>query len=98
MSKKTYGFKLAYKKHLGRHAFALSANFTKTSYDSLNTVFNTTQEDREFGLFSAYAYDKFMGWENIALNGITGYEVKSSNIDFYNENELIVGIGLTYKF
>lgn len=98
MSNKAYGFELAYKKHLDRHAFVLSADYTKTSYDSTNAVFNKTQEDSEYGVFAAYEYDKFMGWDSVAFNAISGYEVKSSNIDFYNENEILVGVGLTYKF
>ena len=98
MSNAMYGTELAYKMFVGRHALAASVNYSKTSYDGKNSAFNKTQEDSTYGAFVAYEYDKLMGWDNWAFNGIAGYEVTSSNIKFYNENELIMGFGASYKF
>lgn len=98
MSNNVYGTELSYKKFTKRHLFALSASYSKTNYDSENVVFGKTQNNNTYDVFAAYEYDKFMGWENWALNGIAGYEVTSSNINFYNEKELMLGVGMSYKF
>lgn len=98
MSNTEYGAELAYKAFYGRHAFALSGQYTTTSFDEAHPLANKKQKDNNFGVFGAYEMDNLMGWENVSFNALTGYDVTTSNIEFYETSEFIVGVGATYKF
>ncbi|BCL72424.1 hypothetical protein TUMSATVNIG1_43940 [Vibrio nigripulchritudo] len=98
MSNTSYGVELSYMRFTGHHAFIVSTDYMKTSFDDEHFVFAKKREDSRYSVFAAYEYDNFMGLDDWAFNSIAGYDVNSSNIDFYKENELIVGAGLTYKF
>ncbi|MEJ2765054.1 DUF2860 domain-containing protein [Photobacterium sp. MCCC 1A19761] len=98
MSMTRYGVGLTYLAKQGRHGYAISGDYALADYDEANPVFGKTQEDHEIGLNFAYEYDQFMDWENWGLNALAGYSVVDSNIDFYNETQLFLGVGLSYKF
>lgn len=48
--------------------------------------------------FAAYEYDNLMGWEDVSFISFAGYGSSSSNIEFYNESEYLMSIGVNYKF
>ncbi|MEZ9336784.1 DUF2860 domain-containing protein [Vibrio splendidus] len=98
MSNTEIGTELTYKAFYGRHAFALSGKYSSVSFDDTHVFFNKKQKDSKFGAFGAYEFDKLMGWENVSFNALAGYDVTTSNIEFYEKSELIVGVGATYKF
>ncbi|OLQ74187.1 hypothetical protein BIT28_20160 [Photobacterium proteolyticum] len=98
MSNKSYGVELSYMKFVNRHAFSISGKYLNTTFDTVNPVFDTEQKDSEYSFFAGYEYDEFMGWDNWAFNAIAGYDVKASNINFYDETEYMLGAGVTYKF
>ncbi|UTV29557.1 DUF2860 domain-containing protein [Photobacterium atrarenae] len=98
MSFNRYGVGLTYLTKQGRHGYAISGEYAFADYDEANPVFGKTQENHEMGVNFAYEYDQFMDWENWGLNALAGYGIVDSNIDFYNESQLFLGVGLSYKF
>ena len=97
-SNKAFGLEIAYQVVMGRHAFSVSTDFKQASYDAVHETFNIKRKDNSYGVFSAYEYENFMGWENWNGVALAGYEVQSSNINFYDESEYLVGAGVNYKF
>ncbi|CAK3844387.1 DUF2860 domain-containing protein [Vibrio crassostreae] len=98
MSNTEFGTELTYKAFYGRHAFALSGKYSSVNFDGTHAFFNKKQKDSKIGAFAAYEFDKLMGWENVSFNALAGYDVTTSNIEFYEKSELIIGVGATYKF
>ncbi|WP_135381801.1 DUF2860 family protein [Vibrio tasmaniensis] len=98
MSYKKIGTDLSYMTRAGHHQYAATINFSLTDYDAANPLFSETQQDTQYGLFAAYEYDQFLDMENWAFNALAGYDVKDSNITFYDESEYMFGMGVTYNF
>lgn len=98
MSYQKLGTDLSYMAKFGQHRYAATLNVSQTDYDAVNPLFNKTQKDTEYGMFVAYEYDQFFGMEDWAFNALAGYDVKSSNITFYDESEYMIGMGVAYSF
>lgn len=98
MAYNAIGADLTYFKILDKHQFALTAGYTNRSYDGSNPVFDKTRNDNEISLFAAYEYDNLMGWEDVSFISFAGYGSSSSNIEFYNESEYLMSVGVNYKF
>jgi len=95
---KGYGVELSYFKFLNRHQFALTAGFNTRDYDAVNPVFGQTREDDEMSLFAAYEYANFMDWQDWSFISFAGFGSTDSNIDFYDKNEYMMSVGMSYKF
>jgi len=94
-----YGVELSYFKAIQQHQFALTASYLKRDYDSGNLVFNgMTRDDAEYNLFAAYEHAHFLGWQNWSLISFLGYGHSDSNIDFYDEKEYLMSMGMNYHF
>lgn len=94
----SWGGELSLFKVINRHQFALTAGYTSKSYDASHPVYNKVREDDEFSLFAAYEYQQFMGWQNWSLISFAGYGQSDSNIDFYDEDQMIFSVGVNYQF
>ena len=98
MSNDLLGLEVSYKRFIERHAFVVTAKYKQTRFDDIHPIFNQEQDDDTFSLFAAYEYANIMNWKNVSFNAIVGYDMTSSNIDFYESNGYMAGIGLTYRF
>ncbi|MFA0567573.1 DUF2860 domain-containing protein [Vibrio gallaecicus] len=85
-------------KAINRHKLALTAGYSRRSYDATNPIYDKTRSDNKYNLFAAYEYDNFMDWENWAFISLAGYGTSQSNITFYDESEYLVSVGINYKF
>ncbi|WP_213865688.1 DUF2860 domain-containing protein [Vibrio crassostreae] len=83
---------------MGRHQYALTADYNQRSYDASSITFQKKRSDDNINLFAAYEYDQFMDWENWSFVSLAGYGTSDSNITFYDESQYIVSVGLNYKF
>ncbi|MGF1698392.1 DUF2860 domain-containing protein [Vibrio lamellibrachiae] len=82
-----------------RHKLALTTTYTKQDYQQANTTFNDqTRSEDKVTFFAAYEYLNFMGWDNWSLISFAGYSQTDANIDFYDESQTIVSLGVNYKF
>ncbi len=98
MSNDKLGLELSYKTFIKRHAFVLTTRYKQISFDDIHPIFNQEQEDDKFSLFAGYEYADVMDWKNVSFNALVGYDMTSSNIEFYESSGYIAGIGLSYKF
>ncbi|MCG9650991.1 DUF2860 domain-containing protein [Vibrio brasiliensis] len=94
----SWGGELSLFKVIERHQFALTAGYTHFSYDASHPVYNTTRSDDEFSLFAAYEYKQFMDLQDWSLISFAGYGQSDSNINFYDEQQLLFSVGMNYKF
>ncbi|OIQ25074.1 DUF2860 domain-containing protein [uncultured Vibrio sp.] len=84
---------------LGAHQIALTASYSQTDYQSANPLFSgQTRSDNGLSLFAAYEYVDFLGYKNWSLISFLGYDSTDANIDFYDESQTIVSLGVNYQF
>ena len=79
-------------------SMALNLSYQINRHDKNNPVFDKKQKDNQWGVFLAYSYQQPFGWQDWELVSLTGYSKKNSNIDFYDEDSLMVSVGMTYNF
>ncbi|MGF1752289.1 DUF2860 domain-containing protein [Vibrio makurazakiensis] len=97
-SSTSFGGELSYFKILNRHQFALTASYTTRSFDAVNPLFDKTRDESELSFFAAYEYQDFMGWQDWSLISFAGYGTTDANIDFYDEDEYLMSVGMNYQF
>lgn len=79
-------------------SMALNLSYQISRHDKNNPVFGKKQKDNQSGAFLAYSYQKPFGWQDWEMVSLAGYSNKNSNIDFYDEDSLMVSVGMTYNF
>ncbi|MBN3574895.1 DUF2860 domain-containing protein [Vibrio neptunius] len=89
---------LSYFKILNRHQFAITAGYTNRSYDASNPIYGKTRDEDELSFFAAYEYQEFMGWQDWSLVSFAGYSKTDANIDFYDEDQYLFSVGMSYQF
>ncbi|WP_333003421.1 DUF2860 domain-containing protein [Vibrio coralliilyticus] len=82
----------------GNSAISLNGGYSKADYDAENPLFNTTREDTGYEINLAYEYRDFLGWQNFGFNILAGYSNTDSNITFYDQNNYMMGVGISYLF
>lgn len=98
-SNTSFGGELTYMKAMGKHGLGIQGYYNNVSFDGANPIFDDKKRsDSEFGLAAMYQYDELMGWEDTTLIGLVGYDVKDSDINFYDESEYQLGMAVTYSF
>lgn len=93
-----YGLSISYMMMVGSESFSASVEYAKADFDSSNPVFNKTQENQNYEFNLMHEYNDIMGWRDWKFNTLLGYSITNSNINFYDENEYMVGFGLTHSF
>ncbi|MGF1718101.1 DUF2860 domain-containing protein [Photobacterium chitinilyticum] len=94
-----YEAEMTYFTHVNAHSLALTGSYAYRSYDGANPVFdNKERTDNRYKLFLAYEYAGFAGWDNWSLVSLAGASFNTSNIDFYENEEYLLTIGMSYKF
>jgi len=82
----------------GNSKVSLNGNFSNTDFKETNPLFNKKQKDNSYSVNLAYEYMGLMGWQNASFNVMAGYEDVDSNIEFYNQNGYMLGIGVKFSF
>ncbi|SON48938.1 DUF2860 domain-containing protein [Vibrio tapetis] len=93
-----YSASLTYLMMVDDHAFSLNGDYSYSSYDAKNPVFNTIRVDHGYSLNLGYEYQDFMGWDDWGLNALAGYSNSNSNIAFYETKGYFLGVGMSYHF
>ncbi len=97
-SSTAFGGELSYFKLMNKHQFALTAGYTSRSFDAINPIYGKKRDESELSLFAAYEYQEFMGWEDWSLVSFVGYGQTDSDIDFYDEDQTFMSVGMNYQF
>ncbi|MBY6095288.1 DUF2860 family protein [Ferrimonas balearica] len=93
-----YKTEATYFMQLDAHSLALTASYAYREYDAINPIFDKVREDDRYKLFLSYEYANFMGWQNWNLVSFAGVNSTVSNINFYESDEYLSTIGLSYRF
>ncbi|PSU06811.1 DUF2860 domain-containing protein [Photobacterium gaetbulicola] len=93
-----YKTEVTYFTSVDAHKLALTGGYAHRSYDGTNPIFNKDRSDNRYKLFLAYEYADFAGWDNWSLVSLAGANFNTSNIDFYESEEYLMTVGLSYKF
>lgn len=80
------------------HSLALTGSYGYRNYDSASVTFNKKRSDDQYGVFLAYEYADFAGWDNWSLISLSGVDINKSNIKFYESEDYLVTVGMSYKF
>ncbi|OEF07982.1 DUF2860 domain-containing protein [Vibrio genomosp. F10] len=84
---------------IGEHNIALTAAYSQHDYQAGNHLFgNQIRNDDGLKFFVAYEYQNLMGWQNWSFISFVGYSQTDANINFYDESQSIVTLGVNYKF
>ncbi|MCW8329267.1 DUF2860 domain-containing protein [Photobacterium sp. SDRW27] len=80
------------------HSVALTGSYAYRDFNAVNPLFGKERSDDIYRLFLAYEYANIPGWKNWSAISFVGSTFTTSNIDFYESNDLIMSVGLNYKF
>ncbi|PSW21555.1 DUF2860 domain-containing protein [Photobacterium sanctipauli] len=98
MASDAFGAELGLIQMMRSSSLALTLSYTRTDFDAVNPVFGTKQQDDKWGVFLAYEYKEPFDWENWGIVSLAGYSQSESNISFYDEDSLLVSLGINYRF
>jgi hypothetical protein len=94
----SWGTELSLFKIINRHQLALTAGYKNRDYQASHPIYNKTRNDDEMSIFAAYEYKNIMNWQNWSLISFAGFKQSDSNIEFYDEDQWLVSVGLSHQF
>ncbi|MBY5945130.1 DUF2860 domain-containing protein [Photobacterium rosenbergii] len=93
-----YKAEVTYFTSVDAHSLALTGGYAYRDYEGNNPIFNKERTDNRYKVFLAYEYADFAGWENWSLVSLAGANFNTSNIDFYESEEYLMTVGMSYQF
>ncbi len=94
----SYRFDLSWFKFINRHRIVVTAGYNYKDYQSESLTFSKTRNDATISLFAAYEYQNVFDWQDWSFVSFTGYNQADSNINFYDEQQYLLFIGMNYRF
>lgn len=98
MSNNSYGVTSTLIQRLDRSSYALTLSYKYTDFDAANPIFAKTQDNNEFGAFLAYEYAQPFDWKDWGFVSLLGYQNDNSNINFYDQDNILLSVGMNYQF
>lgn len=98
MSADIFGGSATFIQIFQRSSLAFTLSYKKALFDAENPIFDKKQEDDRLGAFLAYEYKQPFGWKNWGFVSLVGYNTTQSNINFYDEDTMLVSLGMNYSF
>ena len=95
MSFRSYGGELSIFQFLPQQRIGLTLGYHQRDYASNHPIFDTKRSDEQLKLFLAYEYSMTPYWSIVSL---AGYNATDSNIEFYDEDNYLVTLGVNFKF
>ncbi|WP_187360111.1 DUF2860 family protein [Chitinolyticbacter meiyuanensis] len=83
---------------IGRHVLQFAGEWTERDYDATHPVFDKKRDDTLWGASFAYIYAEPFSWKQTSLIARVGWSELDSNIDFYDEENVLVSLGIGYDF
>ncbi|UTV28906.1 DUF2860 family protein [Photobacterium atrarenae] len=91
-----YGAESSLVHQFQRASLALTLKYRFSDYDSIHPVYQQRRKDQRWGGFLAYEYREPFGWKRWSLVTLAGYNDTQSNIQFYDEQRLLISAGARY--
>lgn len=98
MSYKKYGLEIGYTLAFDNHTVNLNGDYFYQPFDAINPVFNKKQSNNGYSLAISYEYQDIFDWQDWNFESMASYQATTSNIVFYETNELTIGTALSYRF
>lgn len=83
---------------LGRHQIAATLGYMQHQYQEQHPRFTATRSDQRYKSFIAYEYTQLMQVERLSLVAFAGYDTTASNLDFYDQRQLMTSVGVNWRF
>lgn len=93
-----YGASVSISHPIGPFRFFGTLSAGLVEYDEHNPVFNDTREDTIYSAMVGAGIQQPFGWENIGFNLRAGYKAQESNIAYYDESAVMLGLGMSWRF
>lgn len=93
-----FGFGLEHFLGLGRWIFNTSAGLTWYDFKEKHAVFDEKREEISIGASEFITYVEPFGWRGFSAHALISYELLDSNIAFFEQTDMIVGLGIGYNF
>ncbi|WED23852.1 DUF2860 domain-containing protein [Vibrio sp. JC009] len=97
MSYTKYGGELRFMLR-GKHTYVLTLGYAESEHDQTNPIFNEIQKDEELKAVLSYNYSGLMGWDSLGLSTLVSYSQSDSNIDFYDKENALAAVGVSFRF
>ncbi len=94
----SYGVELSWFKFINRHRIVVTAGYKYKDYQSQSLTFSKTRSDDAVSLFAAYEYQNVFDWQDWSFISFAGYNQSDSNINFYDEQQYLLFLGINYRF
>jgi len=98
MSYNKYGLDFTYMLELDAHMIMMEAGYFNQTFSATNPVFNKKQKNNGYFVGVSHGYEQPFDWENWYIETSLNYSATQSNINFYDTNELSLGVALSYEF
>lgn len=98
MSSNKYTGQIAFLKRLVKGTFTVSVKYHYEDFENVSPIFQDTRSDNGVGIMSTYVYKAPFNLKNVGLVTLLGYNQDFSNIDFYDNYNVIIGAGVSYDF
>ncbi len=81
-----------------RSTVVTTLGYHTSSYDEVHPIYDKVRDDSELSLFIAYEYRQPFDWKNWSVVNLFGYRQMDSNLSFYDEDSILMSIGMNYRF
>ena len=103
MASDSYNFQLTYGFNADPFVLTLNALIGTADYDEKNPIYDKTQDDDNYGLQGNLYYKNPWGWSLFGSNPMNyyagaAYAYTNSNIDFYDQEAVLVSGGVFFKW
>jgi hypothetical protein len=83
---------------LGKWIFDTTLSAGEAEFDAPHPIFNRTRKEKMFAVTEWAIYKGLFGHKNFSIHGLVTYGIVDANINFFNSNVLIIGMGVGYSF
>lgn len=94
----SYGAELSWFNLFDRHRLVLTAGYKAQDYQTASQLFGKKREDSQLNLFVAYEYAQLFSSSDWSFFALAGYNQTDSNIEFYEQSNYLLSVGVNYKF
>ncbi|MBE3665610.1 hypothetical protein BOO35_10945 [Vibrio navarrensis] len=94
----SYAADLSWFNIMDRHRLVLTAGYNLQDYQASSQIFAKTREDQQLSLFLAYEYQNLFMQPQWSFITLAGYNQTSSNIAFYDAQDVLLSVGVNYRF
>jgi hypothetical protein len=93
-----YRLSLNHSLELGKLIFDTTLCAGETEFDAPHPIFNRTRKEKMFAVTEWATYEELFGYKNFSIHGLVTYGIVDANINFFESNVLIIGMGMGYSF